>query len=142
MFKYSLLLVIGIAFFSCKKIDAKKDNTLTYYTEEYKDKDLELLGVHSSAIEAVWFEFDAIDKSEESYSYKMFVKENGELHKEYGTCQIDWYNSLAFTPTTNTEAFNGEFTFEKEKFSISYDLETRTEELIFVYKEEKKHCKW
>ncbi|MDG1334356.1 MAG: hypothetical protein P8P74_18625 [Crocinitomicaceae bacterium] len=137
----SLLLVLVAS--SCGKWDGKKDkqHNLTYYSVDFKEKNFDILGVHSSDIEALWVEFYS-EKGEKEYTnYSLIVKSNGEFTKEHGTCAIDWANDLTFNPE-NENSYEGEFIYEKEKYTITYDLKERLETLTFVYKEKEGCGKW
>lgn len=128
----SLLLVLVAT--ACNKWDGKKDkkNNLTYYCEDFKEKYFDVLGINSSNIDAFWVEF--YGEGKEYTNYSLIVKSDGEFTKEHGTCSVDWGNTISFQPEGGT-AYDGDWIFEKEKYTISYDLEDRTETLTFIYKE-------
>jgi hypothetical protein len=119
---------------SCGKWNDDKDKNkrLTYYTEDFKEADLEILGVPTSEIDALWAEFKAEDKIYNSYS--LIVKSDGKMIKEYGTCSIDWNEQIKFMPNGG-KAYIGKWISEKEKYVISFEGKTRTEELTFIYKD-------
>lgn len=98
---------------------------------------MDILGFNTGEIDALWFEFASENKSKEHTTYTLIAKSNGEFSKETGTCEIDWQNQITFYPS-NGSSYVGTWLNSKEKFNISYDLETRTEELTFIYKEVKK----
>lgn len=139
MKKVLFLLSILFVFGSCGKWKGEKYNDLTYYSIDHKEKDMSILGYNSHNIDALWFEFTSKDKSKDYTNYTLIAKSNGEFSKETGTCEIDWNNQITFHPA-NGSSYVGEWLSEKEKFVISYDLETRSEELTFIYKKVKK-CK-
>ena len=134
---FSILLVFVVT--SCGKFKKDKDHDLTYYSEDYKEKDMSILNNHTSDIDAVWFEFSQKDKSKEYNRYSLIVKSNGEFNKEFGSCYIDWNNQITFTPDMG-ESYVGTWIYEKEKYTITYNLKSRTETLTFIYKETDK-CK-
>lgn len=134
-----LFLTIALVITSCGKWKGDKHGELTYYSVDYKEKDMSILDVPTTDIDAVWFEFSSENKGKEYDSYALIVKTDGVFHKELGKCQIDWEDKITFTPNTG-DSYTGSWIYEKEKFTISYDLESRTEELTFIYKEMKK-CK-
>ena len=125
---FSLLIVLVAS--ACSKW---KDDTVTYYCEDYKETDMNILNVHSSQIDALWVEMEE-DKDKELTIYTLIVKSNGEFHKETGTFQTDWKENITFLPNGN-DSYNGTWLYEKEKYTLTYALKTRTEELTFIYKE-------
>jgi hypothetical protein len=130
----SLLLVLVAT--SCGKWDGKKDkkHNLTYYCEDFKEKDFEILGVQSSDIDALWVEYYG-KQDEVPYSkYSLIVKVNGEFVKENGSCTIDWENDILFEPETS-DSYIADWLVDKEKYTVSYDLGDRTDTLTFIYKE-------
>ncbi|GEM_PF-6738742 len=118
---------------SCSKW---KDDKVVYYSEDYKDADMNILGVHSSEIEALWVEFTATDKEYDRYVFS--AKSDGQVYSETGMLSTDWATNLNFTPD-NGDAYTGDWTSGKEKYNLTYELTDRTEVLNFVYKET--HCK-
>lgn len=140
MIRFLPLLSFLIIFASCNKWQGEKYNDLIYYSIDYKDKDLSILGLNSNTIDALWFEFYSKDKDKNYTEYTLIAKSNGECFKETGTCEIDWENQINFYPS-NGNSYIGKWFYQKEKFIISYnDLETRTADLTFIFKEIKK-CK-
>lgn len=140
----SLLLVLVAS--SCGKWDGKKDkkskkHNLTYYSTDFKEKNFDILGIHSSDIDALWVEFYGQDDEKEYTKYSLVVKSNGEFVKEHGSCDIDWYNTLDFHPE-NDNSYTGDFIYKKEKYTITYDLKERLETLTFVYKKVDGCGKW
>jgi len=128
---FTLLLVAT----SCSKLKEKKYSDLVYYSVDYKETDMSILDFTASDIDALWFEFSSKDKSEEFTNYTLNAKKsNGEFSKESGTCTIDWYNNITFYPS-NGDAYVAKWISDKEKFVITYELETRTEDITFIYKE-------
>jgi hypothetical protein len=125
---------------SCNKWKGEKYSDLTYYSVDFKEKDMTILGFNSNDIDALWFEFSSKDKSKEYSDYTLIAKSNGVFNKETGTCEIDWKNQITFHPSSG-DSYVGKWLYEKEKFIVSYDLDTRIEELIFIYKEVKKYKK-
>ena len=120
---------------SCKKWkDGKKHGEYTYYSEDYKEADMSVLGIHTSEIDALWIELYDTNKDKEVDGYSLLVKSNGEVVKENGTIVTDWKTTITFNPSS-ADAYAGTWLGDKDKFSISYDLETRVEELTFIYKE-------
>lgn len=134
LFLFALTLIAS----SCGKKKVEKYHDLTYYSVDYKEKDMTILDFSSSDIDALWFEFSSKDKSKEYTNYTLIAKSNGEFSKETGTCKIDWENQITFFPS-NGDSYIGKWIYEKEKFVITYDLESRSEEITFVYK--KTDCK-
>lgn len=132
----SLLLVLVAA--SCGKWDGKKGkkHNLTYYSIDFKEKDFDILGIHSADIDALWVEFYGQDENKEYTKYSLIVKSNGEFTKEHGSCDIDWENGISFSPEPG-DSYEGDWLYEKEKYTIEYDLGERLETLTFVYKEVK-----
>jgi hypothetical protein len=131
------LLVVLVAT-SCNKW--KKDKyDLTYYCADYKETDMFILDQHTSDIDALWVEFYSKGEDKQYDSYTLVVKSNGEFFKESGACQIDWEEQLNFMPQTG-DSYIGDWLYEKEKYTITHELKTRTEVLTFVYKETDK-CK-
>lgn len=126
------LLIVLIAS-ACSKW---KNDEVVYYSEDYKDSDMTILGVHSSNIEALWVELTATDKEYDQYT--LIAKSNGELYKETGALQTDWKSSLSFSPEGG-DTYNGIWISGKEKYSLTYELDSRSEDLTFIYKKSK--CK-
>ena len=124
---------------SCEKWNGQKYHDLTYYSVDHKEKDADISGFNTTEIEAMWFDFSSKDKNDVYTNYTLTLKSNEEVIKETGTCEIDWYNNITFHPL-NGDSYTGNWLYEKEKFTISYDSEGRTEEITFIYKEKKK-CK-
>jgi len=137
-----LLLFSGIILLlsSCSKWKDDSYSNLVYYTEDFKEMDFEILGYSSNDIDALWFEFYNEEKKKDYNKYALVVKSNGEFKKELGSCNINWANDIDFMPT-NAESYDGDFIYEKEKFTVDFGSDNRTEELIFVYKETGKKCK-
>ena len=124
---------------SCNKW--KSSHNLVYYSEDFKEKEMTIINIPTSDIDALWFEFNNEEKNkEDEYStYSLMAKSNGVITKESGSCIINWGTNISFTSASG-ESYLGTWLSGKEKFKITYELDTRTEELIFVYKETKK-CK-
>jgi hypothetical protein len=141
MNKLIFAAVLSLIVISCGKWEEnKKDNTLTYYTEDFKDKDVDILGVPAGDIDAAWVEF--YSKEKEYDTYALIVKMDGEFTKEWGTCTINWEEQIDFSPE-NGDTYTGTWISEKDKYTISMDVESRTEELTFIYKEVHDKCgKW
>jgi hypothetical protein len=130
LFVFALILIVT----SCGKWKGEKDHDLTYYSPDYKEKEMTILDFSANNIDALWFEFSSKDKNKEYTNYTFIAKSNGEINKQTGTCQIDWENQITFYPS-NGDSFLGEWIHEKEKYVITYDLDKRSEEITFVYKE-------
>lgn len=132
-----LLFYVLIAFVvsSCSKW---KDEKYIYYCEDYQEKDMNLLGINTSQIDAMWVEFSAVDKKEALENYTFIVKSNGVLYQESGTFQTDWVSNITFTPVGNTPYF-ATWTDGKEKFRLAYIIDERSNLLNFKFKEHK--CK-
>jgi len=137
----SLLLVLIAS--SCGKWNGKKDkkHNLTYYSVDFKEKNFDILGVHSSDIDALWVEFYGEGGEKEYTKYTLIVKSNGEFVKEHGNCDIDWGIDLTFNPEDGN-SYEGDWIYEKEKYTITYDLKERLETLTFVYKKDAGCGKW
>lgn len=132
LFSFVVLLIIT----SCGKWKGEKNTDLTYYSEDYKEKEMTFLNVASSDIDALWVEFKSSTKDKNYDSYALIVKSNGDFVKELGSCEIDWENQITFHPQ-NGDSYLGDWIYGKEKYTISYELEDRTEDITFVYKEVK-----
>lgn len=134
---FSLLVILVLS--SCSKWNDDKD--LIYYSQDYKEKEMTIINTPSSEIDALWFEFynEGKNKEKEYSTYTLIAKSNGSIKKETGTCIIDWGSNISFTSASG-EKYIGTWMGNKEKFQITYDLESRTEEVTFIYKETKK-CK-
>lgn len=140
-------LFLGIALLfaavSCDKIkddkcDQEKKETcdnLTYYSEDYKKAEFNVLGVSSLTIDALWVEFYSKESKDYTH-YALIVKSNGEFVKENGTCVIDWEQKITFTPDGG-DTYEGTWLFEKEKYTVNLSEDGRDNELTFVYKETK-----
>ena len=129
-----ILLVFLIA--SCGKF--KKDTKqYNYYSEDYANTDMEVLGIHTAAIDLLWVEMynNVEDKNNRPETYKLVVKSNGVEYTEAGAIDSDWATSITFTPTDGT-AYTGEFQEDKGTYKMLYDLIDRTEELSFVWKDD------
>lgn len=136
-FMKKLLYPLAVLFFfaSCGKEKFDKTDTLTYYSEDYKESTLTILGLPANEIDALWVEFSAADKEDYS-SYTLIAKSDGEFAKETGTCEIDWVSQITFYPY-GQDSYTGVWISEKDKYEVSYDSESRTEVLTFIYKETK-----
>ena len=128
---FSLLIVLIVS--ACNKW---KNDEVVYYSEDYNDTDMTILGVHTSDIEVLGVEITASDKEYDHYT--LFAKSNGELFQETGALQTDWSTSITFTPNGG-DTYGGTWIGGKEKYSLTYDLKDRSENLTFIYKESK--CK-
>ena len=135
---FSLLVILVVT--SCSKW--KTDNNLTYYSEDYKEKEMTIINVPSSEIDALWFEFydEGKNKEDEYTTYTLIAKSNGAFTKETGSCVINWKTNISFTSASGQTYIGTWIGGDKDKFQITYELESRTEELTFVYKKTKK-CK-
>lgn len=126
-------LILFVGFTSCGKFKEKRD-THTYYCEDYKDRDMNILGVHTSEISAMWVEFCQKDGDR----YCLVVKDNNDCTRESGECTFNGESSISFVPdggslyTCNWEKY-------KYTFIRSVDLGDRVEDLTFILKENK--CK-
>ncbi|MFT5860350.1 MAG: hypothetical protein ACI865_002460 [Flavobacteriaceae bacterium] len=132
-FVLPLLLVFLVA--SCGKL--KKDmKQYTYFGEDYMEADMSLLDVHTSEMEDLYVVMynDVEDKNNRPETYKLVVKSNGVAYTESGTIDSDWETSITFTPTNGT-AYTGNFQEDKGTYKLICELEDRTEEFTFVWKE-------
>ena len=131
LFLFALVLIAT----SCSKW--KKDTKqYTYYSENYAETDMDLLGVHTGNIEKLYVVMynDIEDKNNYPETYKLCVESEGAVHTESGTIDSDWATSISFIPTDGT-AYTGGFQQDKGTYKLLYELENRTEELTFVWKD-------
>lgn len=137
----TLILFVAAA---CNKKDVKpsekKGDHYVYYSEDYRNADVTILGENASDIEAVWFELYYENdhcKQESPDRYALIVKNaDGELIKELGNVESDWSSYINFSPDNGT-AYAGEMTFDKETISVKYEYPNRTEKVTFIYKDYK-----
>jgi hypothetical protein len=135
---FSLLIILIVS--SCSKFKGDKKGDLVYYCEDYKEADMNILDVHTSDIDALWIEMtpEKDGKDKDYVNYTLIVKSNGDFVKESGTFETDWANSITFNPE-GTPLYTGKWIYKKEKYTIKHGLESRFEELTYVYK--KTECK-
>ena len=135
---FSLLIILIVS--SCSKFKGNKKGDLVYYCEDYKDADLNILDVHTSDIDALWIEMtpEKDGKDKDYANYTLIVKSNGDFVKEEGTFETDWATSITFNPE-GTSSYTGKWIYKKEKYTVMHGLESRFEELTYVYK--KTECK-
>jgi len=119
---------------SCCKLKCDKKEGYTYYSEDYKNVDMDVLGVHTSEIDALWVEFSSESKSKDLENYTLIVKSNGDFKKESGSFNTDWKSTISFSPDSGN-SYEGTWTYGKEKYSIILGSDSRSEELDFIYKE-------
>ena len=118
---------------TCDKECTKDDKSIAYYSEDYKTQGTTILDWDVANIEALWYEI--YSKDAEYDSYALVAKSlDGEIRKEYGPCQIDWYNTLSFSPE-DQESYTGNFTVEKEEFTVDFGGEDREELVTFIFKD-------
>ena len=131
---FSLLIILIVS--SCSKFKGDKKGDLVYYCEDYKDADVNILDVHTSDIDALWIEMtpEKAGKDKDYVNYTLIVKSNGDFVKESGTFETDWASSITFNPE-GTPLYTGKWTYKKEKYTVMHLLESRSEEITFVYKE-------
>ena len=124
---FSLLIILIVS--SCSKFKGDKKGDLVYYCEDYKEADVNILDVHTSDIDALWIEMtpEKDGKDKDYVNYTLIVKSNGDFVKE---CNY----SITFTPEGNP-SYTGKWTYKKEKYTVMHGLESRSEEISFVYKE-------
>lgn len=130
-----LMLVFLVA--SCGKF--KKDaKQYTYYSEDYAEADMDLLGIHTSEMEDLFVVMynDVEDKNNRPETYKLVVKSNGVEYTEVGTIDSDWATSITFTPNDGSSVYSGDFQQDKGTYKLNYDLVDRTEEFTFTWKED------
>jgi hypothetical protein len=127
----TFVLLIGLT--SCEKWGkgkGKKECNV-YYSEDFKEKDVEILGLHTSDIEILWVEY-----SNKYDGYTLIAKsKDGELYKEHGACVFDVDSKITFKPNAG-DVYNGSWLDYKEKYNIPIEEGKRTEEITFVYKEQ------
>jgi hypothetical protein len=129
---FFLLSIAFLVVTSCSKWDGKKHkDSFVYYCDTYKEKDIEVLGVHTSDIEALWTEYWKKDGKTE---YALIVKSNGEFYKELGTYSFNGETGISFMPNGGNE-YNGSWVEYKDKYSITVENDERSEDLLFIYKE-------
>ncbi len=116
----------------------KKETHYVYFSEDYKNADMTLLGVETSEIDAVWFELyyneNPCAVTDEPDRYALMVKHDGEITKEFGDLASDWNSYITFTPS-NSDSYTATLDSGKKAFTITYEFTNRTEELTFNYKE-------
>ncbi|MCH2230724.1 MAG: hypothetical protein MK105_10300 [Crocinitomicaceae bacterium] len=120
---------------SCNKW--KKDvNQYTYFGEDYSEADMSLLDVHSSDMQDLYVEMynDIEDKNNRPETYKLFVVSNGEVYTETGSINSDWNTFISFTSTDGL-TYSGEFQEDKGTYKLIYELDERTEEFTFVWRD-------
>ena len=136
MKKFVLPLMLVFLVASCGKF--KKDTKqYTYYGEDFTEADMDLLGIHTSAMEDLFVVMynDVEDKNNRPETYKLVVVSNGVEHTETGTINSDWATSITFTPT-NGVAYSGDFQEDKVTYKLIYDLTDRIEEFTFVWRDD------
>ncbi len=135
-----LILTVAIIAVSCGKWNGSKKHDTVYYTEDFKDIDMTVMGVNSSEMAAYWTEFyqkNPTDKDSPYTRYSTIVKTtSGVLYKETGSCVVNWGVSAQFIPE-NGESYEATFTYEKEKYALEIDGKDGRSEIIFVYKVQK-----
>jgi len=140
-----LLLFVLVAFLavSCSKEESRyMAGSYIYNSEDFKDANMTILGQQTSEIESLWIELysDEYDpecpKDITSDRYMLVVKRDGEMTSEYGTIETDWKTTITFHPNSG-ESYEGTWSSKKDRFTISYDLTDRTEDISFVYKDVK-----
>lgn len=134
--KYFVLPILLVLFTtSCSKM--KKDTKqYTYFGEDYTEVDMSLLEVHAGEMDDLYIEMynDVEDKNNRPETYKLFVVSNGEEYTETGTISSDWATSITFT-STEGESYSGVFQEDKGTYKLVYELEDRTEEFKFVWRD-------
>ena len=131
---FSLLIILIVL--SCSKFKGDKKGDLVYYCEDYKEADMNILDVNTTDIDALWIEMtpEKGGKDKDYVNYTLIVKSNGDFVKESGTFETDWATSITFNPE-GTPLYTGKWTYKKEKYTVMHGLESRSEEITFVYKE-------
>lgn len=144
MRKLLLFGLIAVFVSACSKDESRyQDGSYIYYSEDYKNANMTILGHETSEIESVWFELysDEYDsscpKALEADRYMLIVKRNGKMTSEMGSIETDWQTTITFHPENGDPSYEGTWSNQKDRFIISYDLVDRTEEVSFVYKDEK-----
>ncbi|MBU2018228.1 MAG: hypothetical protein KJ941_01170 [Bacteroidetes bacterium] len=138
-----IVLALGLILItSCDKIKKDKiDHSLTYYSVDHQSKDATVLNENTAEMDAIWVTFYNKEKKEKEYtSYALATKKDGVVSKELGSCTIDWKNGITFVPD-NGATYQGTWLKEKEKFTLTFGDEERTEDVTFVYKETKECSK-
>ena len=128
-----VVLIFTSLVVSCEKEKEKKCDNLTYYSEDYKSKEVNILGVSSSTIDALWVEFYSKESKDYTH-YSLIVKSDGEFVKENGTCTIDWEQKISFLPDSGS-SYEGTWLSDKEKYTVTISEDGRGNELTFVYKD-------
>jgi hypothetical protein len=126
------LVVVLIATACCKL----KDESVTYYSEDYKDSDLNFLEIHSSEIDAIWVKFTETGKHKDAEytQYTLTVKSDGELYSETGTFETDWQSTITFAPEAGQSYLGTWVGGDKEKYTLAHELKDGTQEITFIYK--------
>ncbi len=136
----SLILLVAAACNKKFEPSKKKGDHYVYYSEDYKNADVTILGEETSNIDAVWFELYYENnhcKQEEPNRYALVVKNaDGEITKELGKIDSDWKSYITFSPD-NGDAYTAEMGLDKELITLTYELTDRTEEITFVHKDQK-----
>ena len=124
-----MVLLFGLT--SCnkwKKDNDKKEFTI-YYSEDYKDLNMTIVGVHTSDIEGLWIEY-----SDKFDTYVLRAKSEGKVYKEIGSCVFDLDSDINFIPNAGS-SYIGTWAFSKDKYTIPVNDGKRNGELTFTYKE-------
>lgn len=132
MKRLTLLLVLPLGMFACTKGDSYKTSEDTYFCEDYKNKEISILGTHTEEIDALWADV-YIDK-DNRMTFDMFSERtNGLTVSESGTITLDGLNmTLTFK---DGKVLEGIFTEDRLRFDVDYIDGQRSETIRFDWKD-------